>query len=1563
MMGSKQKQLLRKTLRTPKVYSSRLVRWWLAYDRKYGLKWRAANIAAAMLIVSTVAIPVIQNNLTNRRYRLSTDTLNLVGDNNQALSSKLKYNSQTQTYEFNKEAIKEYNPAEAMQKQAGGADENTKLLYSLDVPMDPKKGVTYHDVNSQLSFKLIPQFTSLPGKTEQGRIVFPLDNGPQAVYTLKNNGLKEDIVVTKAKQDTLRFTYNLELPKSLEAKQLPDGSGAIGIYSADPTLFNNMSYGSDKDRELVEKARENAAKTNLVFGIPAPVITAKDSKTGSATARFEHRGNQLTVVAEKLTSIKSSFSIDPSVIVTSTADFTDGNNEGNIDFSTSGQINRAGLTGGTVGSWTQVNTGVNAYNGTNGASSPAAVAYNGYLYTAGGRYNNNTNQVTNMQYALICTGSNSGVGGCGATPGSIGTWTNTNNPVTRQQTAMIAHNGYLYIVGGDISADVLQYAKVNANGSVGVWQTNNTTYTTNRTSPGVVTFGNYIYVFGGGIFGGTNFLNDIQYAPFKADGSIGSWQTSTTTITDTSSYQADSYNGYAYLTPTCGTGLNNCSNAGVVYSIKLLEGGDVSTIWQTSSVIANKQGQNIRVVSGYVYLTGGYTGGVPQSTIQIAKVHTNGSLGPWQTTSALSVAVNDMAVASYNGYLYVIAGGDDAARNSAPTGTTQYAKIDIAGVTGNYSTTTSFTTARYGQSTVVYGGYLYVSGGCAAFGGCSGTYYNDVQFSKLDATTGAIVTNGIASCNGGGAATWCTSSNTFTTARFGHTSIAYNGYLYIIGGFKFGAPNDMNDVQFASLNSSTGAVGTWTTSANSFITGRSLHTTVVYNGYLYLMGGRNASNTTYNDVQYASISSTGSVGVWHYTDSGQDRNTTFNSGFTNTRRSHASFVANGYVYVMGGHASGATTMFHDIQYALICTGANNGVGGCSTNVGTVGTWNTTIDLPSSVDRDGFAAVPSNDYVYIVGGCTATDVGSACTSVINDTKYARICADTSTTDGCNGTVGTLGTWHTTSSFTNARQALNAVAYNGNLYVLGGGGTTSPGTLYNDVQHAPINNGGGGSTNSWADQGATGAGRVQLGGTTYNGFVYIAGGCTGNLGAGALGCTTLGMQSDIKYAAMGDNGTIGSWNSAGAAFSSARSGLAMTAYNGYVYIIGGCSAGNSGDCTTYQSDIQYALICTGSNSGVDGCGATAGTIGNWHANPNSFSTGRYGLTGLVSNGYMYILGGCSATASGSCTTYQSDIQYALICTGNNSGVGGCGGVAGTVGTWASAGSSFTTGRLYQSATINNGYLYVLGGCSAMTIARACTTFQGDVQYRAIDPSNGTLTGSWTGGTSFGPASFGSVALTFNGYLYLVGGCTTMSATNCGTTQDSNLYAPFSANGMIGDWTMSVTHLAAPRALHAATISKGYLAVLNGMTQTNSFMTTASTAPLQVQPRIGRYSKVIDLGIENARINNFLYNGSLANGLSDISYRTATTALPSFTSSLGAPPIPELSCSGASAVKARYILVTIILDDTYRSTYGETTTANLTDLTVRYNFIRPDPNIRLRLGQTLQQGDLSPFDTCGP
>ena len=202
------------------------------------------------------------------------------------------------------------------------------------------------------------------------------------------------------------------------------------------------------------------------------------------------------------------------------------------------------------------------------------------------------------------------------------------------------------------------------------------------------------------------------------------------------------------------------------------------------------------------------------------------------------------------------------------------------------------------------------------------------------------------------------STASFTQERSGHSSVVYDGYVYILGGSSGNSFH--NDVQYAPINSD-GTIGTWQ-SATPFTQARSSHTSVVHDGYIYVIGGFYSDGSTYyfNDVQYAPINADGSIGVWQST-------TAYPTAYPN----HTAVAYSGYVYVFGAG---------EVFYASI--NADGSIGG----------WQSVTS--ASPGRIWHTAVVQNGYVYILGGLGPVDR-------LNDVQYASI-----------NTNGSLGTWQIT-----------------------------------------------------------------------------------------------------------------------------------------------------------------------------------------------------------------------------------------------------------------------------------------------------------------------------------------------------------------------------------------------------------------------------------------------------------------------------------------------------------------------------------------------------------------------
>jgi hypothetical protein len=306
----------------------------------------------------------------------------------------------------------------------------------------------------------------------------------------------------------------------------------------------------------------------------------------------------------------------------------------------------------------------------------------------------------------------------------------------------------------------------------------------------------------------------------------------------------------------------------------------------------------------------------------------SGALQNWITSTATGLgARRDHTSVTYNGYAYVI-GGTDAA--GAVQNTVYYAKLNADGSPGNWATTVSTgLTARDGHISVVANGYVYV------IGGSNGGALNTIFAAKInsDGTLGS----------------WSASNNTGLGARNGASAVVANGYVYVIGGVD-GSGTIQSTVYLARLNTD-GTLGNWTTSSATGLAARVSHTSVVANGYVYVIGGNDSSLVTQNTVYYAKLNADGTLGNW---------STTVNTGL-GARDGHASVVANGYVYVIGG-PNGAAPQ-NTVYYSKINTD------------GTLGSWSSNSSTGLAA-RSSLTAVVANGYVYAIGGANGSSVAQS-----------------------------------------------------------------------------------------------------------------------------------------------------------------------------------------------------------------------------------------------------------------------------------------------------------------------------------------------------------------------------------------------------------------------------------------------------------------------------------------------------------------------------------------------------------------------------------------------------------
>jgi hypothetical protein len=211
-----------------------------------------------------------------------------------------------------------------------------------------------------------------------------------------------------------------------------------------------------------------------------------------------------------------------------------------------------------------------------------------------------------------------------------------------------------------------------------------------------------------------------------------------------------------------------------------------------------------------------------------------------------------------------------------------------------WSTTVPLPTAVTGLRAVAVPGSSTASAFAVVTGG-----YNGVGNTS---TVWSIVLNQDGSVGSVADPLWVTTVNTPLPTTLAHHAMAEaddtnslvpvgSRYIYVIGGQVNSTDQaGSNKVYIASVNSTSGAVGTWTTSTNNLPQALFGLTAAVHNGYLYVAGGVGSNGAPVSAVYSAPVNSDGTLGAW----------TTATNTLPSARAFGTMFVFGGVMYYIDG---------------------------------------------------------------------------------------------------------------------------------------------------------------------------------------------------------------------------------------------------------------------------------------------------------------------------------------------------------------------------------------------------------------------------------------------------------------------------------------------------------------------------------------------------------------------------------------------------------------------------------------------------------------------------------------
>jgi hypothetical protein len=1462
-------------------------------------------------ILALILAPVFGYLDTEAHFHLSADQTRVIGHSSAQLGDLLSYDKKSDAVYFNKNGQPPAGDDE-LKKVGSGGD---KQLYSAKLPTQAGLGIKLTDLQHQVSATMTPQYSLLDGRKVGGRMLYPLKNSPGVLaLTPKGNGVKEDIVLYGATTDRVQYDYILKLDAGLEARM--STNGAVGVYSGDPALFGNISFGSEVDRARVMDARKKAVKSYLMFEIPAPVVKQTGGGTHGVKSHFVLKGETLSVIATGMNKAIYPLSIDPSFVITTQSDFLLGRIEDNITLTiTSGsdaQLNRAKISGGNLSAWGTAVAG----------NLPAGCSAAGLNYNFG----------------------------------------------------LTAYNGYLYLVGGGDAVAHTCYSAINSNGTLGAWTATTTTFQTGRTGAQIFGFNGYIYVIGGESANGGVQYKNVEWAPVTSTGDItqATWNNSAAYFAGIGrvNFGVVEYNGYAY---SCGgaTGKNNSPLTATCEYTKINTDGTLqrpttsctlsgtATNWCVASSFSTARNRfGMAAYNGYLYIAGGLLGASVTTDVQYVSIATDHTLGTWASTTPLSAVLSagwrSGGLAAEDGHMYLVGGCTTIPACTNNLSGSYFSPINADGTIGRWDTSTSITTARLFNGVTSYNGVLYSIAGCTAEptnnNNCSGAL-GDSQYAIINGTLNSAVTYP------GSLLNYATAGNA-GTARNGIASLAYGGYIYASGGCTgANCVTGSTEVNSAPLNDD-GTVGTWT-AQTGIPTGKFGAAMVGFRGKVYVLGGDTGTGAGTNTV-YSATPSSGSISAW----------TTETNTFATGRYWHSAAVYQNYLYVWGGTGTGGP--FNTVEYTNINdSGSFASPANCVSNGGTLtNNWCKSGNTMGTA-RYGFAGVAYAGYLF--GAVGIDNAGSA----LNSVERAAI----------NNSNGYPGAWSTSgqtalTDTTVGHKYVSATVSKGILYIIGGiNGTpaASNATSYGALDAT-------GNVVVWTKSSRTlTTARWGAGAAASGGKIYTVGGCTNT----ATPCTTGSYltTAGAEYTQLLNGGTgmtsqtnASTW-STGTVLPSARADFMSVAFNGYVYIIGGCTAYSAGACTTWSTEVRHAVI-----NGDGSLGAWSAASGG--GSDAQLSTGRAQGGAVAYAGHIYVVGGSTGTGGG---LYTTGSMYATVAA------------TGVITSWTDTSTQSPSGVLPAGRSqfgigTSGGYLYVAGGTtSGPTLKNNIIYTQMSEQGQLIAPlcSDGSLTGLWcTSTNTFTGARQELNAVGYNSALFVTGGYD--GTNNLGDVQYSTIgtdgslssfkytnyqdrlqrsrqivagngflysigdessgtevqYMPINANHTLGEQSQgSSAGMANAHAHGQVVFNKGYFYSLGGCTLSGSTCSSAITSVDYVgqkaNARIGHYSKMFNTEV-NTSPTLLQVNGS---GQYVIEIRTAAVGAPI----LGVPQVVSpayaskfyflqaLDQNGTDVGIAYDYYVFLTIDDSQTGGFPDTVSV-ATDINIYYH---ANPGRRLRHG----------------
>lgn len=310
-------------------------------------------------------------------------------------------------------------------------------------------------------------------------------------------------------------------------------------------------------------------------------------------------------------------------------------------------------------------------------------------------------------------------------------WDETNSlPFARCGVGAVAHNGWLYVVGGSYS-DWVRAAPIDPSGSLGAW-VNLTSLPKPCVHPAVIVWDDYLYVMGG-YHALEGALYDVYSAPIDGDGTIGSWSShADLPVGHIGEHSAFVRNWKVYL-------VSSGRVAPYTPRIQMAElgsGGDIGS-WTVIDSLATERAEFVvSATYDHVYIIGGGLNETTTGLVERGEFAAGGMITNWTILDSLPVPIQTMATVSYlttaGNHEIQLFGGWNWDLGSCPGLCTVWkASIDENGDLSKWWPIGSVPKPFLGATGVTYGSDIYVIGGDAGPWG-AGEAYDDILRVRVD---------------------------------------------------------------------------------------------------------------------------------------------------------------------------------------------------------------------------------------------------------------------------------------------------------------------------------------------------------------------------------------------------------------------------------------------------------------------------------------------------------------------------------------------------------------------------------------------------------------------------------------------------------------------------------------------------------------------------------------------------------------------------------------------------------------------------------------------------------------